>query len=174
MNGPLSSGRFFNYVSDDNVLIIVLFSDSISLILMIFVKWLLFTIGCSNFIRIMSRCQSFTTVENASYWCNFRRFNISDYGVLWLSEISCEFVIEYIDHRIELAYAQHRSQCVASGAIKSVHSNKHNNDNFHLQTRWQVYQTEIDMKVTLKTGTGVWPAPRLQESVKLSITQSMI
>ena len=48
MNGPLSSDRFFNYVSDDNVLIIVLFSDSISLILMIFVKWLLFTIGCSN------------------------------------------------------------------------------------------------------------------------------
>ena len=58
-------------------------------------------------------------------------------------------LVEYIDHRIELAYAQHRSQCVASGAIKSAHSNKHNNDNFHIQTRWQVYETEIDMKVTL-------------------------
>ena len=37
---------------------------------------------------------------------------------------------------------------------QSAHSNNHNNDNFHIQTRWQVYQTEIDMKVTLKTGTG--------------------
>ena len=48
MNGPLSPLFFFNYVSDDNVLIIMLFSDSINLILMLFVKWLLFTIGCSN------------------------------------------------------------------------------------------------------------------------------
>ena len=69
--------------------------------------------------------------------------------MLWLSEIFCEFVIEYIDHRIELAYAQYCSQCVASGAMQSAHSNKHNNDNFQ-----QVYQTEIDMKVTLKTGTA--------------------
>ena len=58
--------------------------------------------------------------------------------------------------------------------MQSAHNNKHNNDNFHIQTRWQVYQTEIDMKVTLITGTGVCPAPLLQESVKLSITQSMI
>ena len=75
---------------------------------------------------------------------------------------------------IELAYAQHRSQYVASGAMQSAYNNKHNNDNLHIQTRWQVYQTEIDMKVTLITETGVWPAPRLQESVKLLINQSTI
>ena len=45
----LSAPVFFKYVSDDNVLIIMLFFDSISLILMIFVKWLLFIIGVQIF-----------------------------------------------------------------------------------------------------------------------------
>ena len=63
------------------------------------------------------------------------------------------------------------AKCVASDAMQSAHNNKHNNDNYHIHTRWQVYQMAIDMKVT---ETVVWPAPRLLESVKLPITQSMI